>query len=179
MDTSTIATLVIAAATSAAFLLAWRTWRQQQADRRPVLEVRHRWEQDGSLGLRATIRNRLHHSLVIERARVLDPFGALLTLERTRDSFGAEASYVRAEAAEVRLDWTVAPAGTPPARFSGGHRVAGTSSDETLEIGVAPPDSWPGGWVRVAVRVAHTAGGGPPEWLTWQERVIRPRVDHP
>jgi hypothetical protein len=154
MDVNTVGTLVIAVATSATTIIAWRAWRQQQADRQPVVELRHHWERDGSLTLWLTIRNRLGESMVVEEARVLRPRRARLTRERTRDELGGEAGFVRATAASIPLDWNVAPVGTPPATALDGRiRFGGTAANETIAMNVQFPNGWRGGQLKLALRL--------------------------
>jgi hypothetical protein len=111
MDINTIGTVVVAVATSATAMIAWRVWRQQQADREPVVELRHYWGSDGSLTLRVTVRNRLGESMVVEEAPVMRPRQARLTRERTQDKLGAETGFAPAKDARVVLNWNVAPVG--------------------------------------------------------------------
>lgn len=176
MDVGTAATIWVAAATSLTGFIAWRTWRQQQADREPVVEVRPYWEADGSLTARITVRNRLDESLVVERVRVEHPHGARLTTEQTYEPGGSTVGFVRATTAEVRVDRNVAPAGTQPGTSTGGYQFEGTSATETIMVNVQLPESWPGGWLRIALRIASVSRRGRPRWVSRQQRISRPRA---
>lgn len=153
--TYALATLVIAAATSVTGYYAVRAWRQQQADREPIIELRHQWLGDGSLTVRITIRNRLAESMVVEEARVLRPRRALLTRERTQDEFGAEVGFVPAKDARIRIGCNVAPVGTPKRTTRDGQMsFAGTGANETIEMNVQFPHGWRGGRLKIALRIA-------------------------
>jgi hypothetical protein len=158
MDINTIGTLVIAVATSAYALIGWRAWRQQQADRQPIVELRHYWQSDGSLTLSVTIRNRLGESMVVEEARVLRPRLARLTGERTQDKLGQEVGFAPAKETRITLDWNVAPVGTLPATGLGGRmRFGGTAANETIVMNVQFPSGWRGGQLKIALRIASVS----------------------
>ena len=177
MDINAVAALVTAAATSATGYFAWRAWRQQQADREPVVELRHHWESDGSLTLRVTIRNRLGESMVVEEASVLRPRRALLTRERARDETGGEAGFAPAKEARIRLDWNVAPVGTPPAMLGGRMPMGGTGANETIVMNVQFPQGWRGGRLKIALRIASTSLDVKRRWVTIKRRIPAPPAD--
>lgn len=173
-DTNTIATLVIAAATSVTGYFAWRAWRQAQADRQPVVELRHHWLEDGSLNLWVTVRNRSYESIVVERARALRPRRALLTQKRTQGETGQETGFVRATAVEIALDRNVAPVGTPPTMLGGRMRVGGTAADETILMNVQFRSGWRGGRLKIALRIASVSLNLQRRWVTIKRRIPAP-----
>jgi hypothetical protein len=180
VDTTTAATLVIAVATVATglatwatFFIGWKAWRQQQADRRPIIELRYNWE-DGSLTARITIRNRLHEAIVVERARVKRPRRALLTMETWYDSTGGEGGYKRATVSEIPIGRNVAPVGTRPATDRSGYQFAGTAADETIRMSIQFPSAWAGGWLRMDLRIASASDHRRGRWVKKSWRIPPP-----
>jgi hypothetical protein len=175
---NTTATLVIAIATSATGYFAWRSWRQQQADRKPVIEFRYDWTREGSLIVRVTIRNRSYESIIVERARVARPRGALLTQDRTRDRFGGETGFAHAAAAEIALGQNVAPPGTTFAAVRG-IGFAGGAVAETITMNIQFPGGWSGGWLKLALCLATISLRSRREWITISKRIPPPPAQSP
>jgi hypothetical protein len=172
LDINTVATVVVAVATSATAYLAWRAWRQQQADREPIVELRHHWDRDGSLLLLVTIRNRLDESMVVEEASVIRPRRALLTDERARDETGGEAGFLPAEKARIRLARYVAPVGTVPStRSFGSTQFIGSGANETIAMNVQFPHGWRGGPLKIALRIATVSLDVQRRWITIKRRI--------
>jgi hypothetical protein len=176
MDINAAAAVVTAAATSATGYFAWRAWRQQQADRQPVVELRHDWLGDGSLSLWVTIRNRLGESMVVEEAHVLRPRRALLTRDRARDETGGESGFAPAKERRIRLDWNVAPFGTPTATVGRGS-FAGTSANERIQMNAQFPGGWRGGQLKLALRIASVSLDEQRRWIKIKRRIPAPTAD--